>query len=215
MKLPQDVAEGRCHARHRQRRQAATDRLGDLQRVPRARRLARDDRPPRHMVSRRRDARSVASRRRRSRGGGILLQETDVLDTWFSSGLWPFSTLGWPQESDELKYWYPTSVMETGYDIIFLWVARMIMLGLYCIGEIPFSTVYLHGTVRNDRGQAHEQVARHRRRPDRDDREVRRRRATLHADHGGRPPATTSSSRIRSSSRAATSRTSSGTLPAS
>jgi valyl-tRNA synthetase len=85
--------------------------------------------------------------------GELLLQETDVLDTWFSSGLWPFSTLGWPRESGDLKYWYPTSVMETGYDIIFLWVARMIMLGLYCTGEIPYSVVYLHGTVRNEQGQ--------------------------------------------------------------
>ena len=86
-------------------------------------------------------------------GGGNLLQESDVLDTWFSSGLWPFSTLGWPRETDDLKYWYPTSVMETGYDIIFLWVARMIMLGLYCVGEIPYSVVYLHGTVRNEEGK--------------------------------------------------------------
>ena len=73
-------------------------------------------------------------------GGGNLLQENDVLDTWFSSGLWPFSTLGWPEQTPELKYWYPTSVMETGYDIIFLWVSRMIMLGLYNLGEIPYST---------------------------------------------------------------------------
>ena len=86
-------------------------------------------------------------------GGGHLLQENDVLDTWFSSGLWPFSTLGWPAETPALKYWYPTSVMETGYDIIFLWVARMIMLGLYNLGEIPYSVVYLHGTVRNEHGQ--------------------------------------------------------------
>jgi valyl-tRNA synthetase len=86
-------------------------------------------------------------------GGGHLLQETDVLDTWFSSGLWPFSTLGWPRETGDLAYWYPTSVMETGYDIIFLWVARMIMMGLYCTGEVPFSVVYLHGTVRNEKGQ--------------------------------------------------------------
>ncbi len=84
---------------------------------------------------------------------GRLLQETDVLDTWFSSGLWPFSTMGWPKESEELDYWYPTSVMETGYDIIFLWVARMIMLGLYCLDDIPYSTVYLHGTVRNAEGK--------------------------------------------------------------
>jgi len=86
-------------------------------------------------------------------GGGHLLQESDVLDTWFSSGLWPFSTLGWPEQTDDLAQWYPTTVMETGYDIIFLWVARMIMLGLYDMGEIPFSVVYLHGTVRNEKGQ--------------------------------------------------------------
>jgi valyl-tRNA synthetase len=86
-------------------------------------------------------------------GGGNLLQEGDVLDTWFSSGLWPFSTLGWPDDTAELKYWYPTSVMETGYDIIFLWVARMIMMGLYNLGEAPYSVVYLHGTVRNEEGK--------------------------------------------------------------
>ncbi|MEX0749703.1 MAG: valine--tRNA ligase, partial [Dehalococcoidia bacterium] len=96
---------------------------------------------------------SVETPDRSPTGGGHLLQESDVLDTWFSSGLWPFSTLGWPEETDDLKYWYPTSVMETGYDIIFLWVARMIMLGLYNMGEVPFSHVYLHGTVRNEQGQ--------------------------------------------------------------
>jgi valyl-tRNA synthetase len=86
-------------------------------------------------------------------GGGNLLQENDVLDTWFSSALWPFSTLGWPDDTQDLRYWYPTSVMETGYDIIFLWVARMIMMGLYEAGDVPFRTVYLHGTVRNEHGQ--------------------------------------------------------------
>jgi valyl-tRNA synthetase len=96
---------------------------------------------------------SITTPERSPTGGGNLMQETDVLDTWFSSGLWPFSTLGWPQESDELKYWYPTSVMETGYDIIFLWVARMIMLGLYVLDDIPYSVVYLHGTVRNEAGK--------------------------------------------------------------
>ncbi len=96
---------------------------------------------------------SVETPERSPTGGGHLLQETDVLDTWFSSGLWPFSTLGWPRETEEFRYWYPTSVMETGYDIIFLWVARMIMMGLYDAGEIPYSVVYLHGTVRNEHGQ--------------------------------------------------------------
>src|SRR5438874_8785380 len=79
---------------------------------------------------------------------GPLRQDSDVLDTWFSSGLWPFSTLGWPDQTPDLKRYYPGSVLETGYDILFFWVARMIMLGLEHMGEIPFDTVYLHGLVR-------------------------------------------------------------------
>jgi valyl-tRNA synthetase len=81
-----------------------------------------------------------------------LTQETDIFDTWFSSGLWPFSTLGWPDATADLARFYPTSVMETGYDIIFFWVARMMMLGLYLTGVEPFHTVYLHGLVRADGG---------------------------------------------------------------
>jgi valyl-tRNA synthetase len=82
-----------------------------------------------------------------------LRQDEDTLDTWFSSALWPFSTLGWPDDTDDLRYFYPTSVMETGYDIIFLWVARMIMMGIFALDEIPFEWVYFHGTVRDDEGQ--------------------------------------------------------------
>ena len=85
-------------------------------------------------------------------GGSGLSQDPDVLDTWFSSGLWPFSTLGWPDQTDDLRTYYPTSVLETAYDIIFFWVARMIMMGLYFTGEAPFQTVYLHGLVRNEDG---------------------------------------------------------------
>jgi valyl-tRNA synthetase len=81
-----------------------------------------------------------------------LTQETDIFDTWFSSGLWPFSTLGWPDDTPDLRRFYPTSVMETGYDIIFFWVARMMMLGLFCTGVEPFHTIYLHGLVRADGG---------------------------------------------------------------
>ena len=77
-----------------------------------------------------------------------LTQETDIFDTWFSSGLWPFSTLGWPDDTPEMRRFYPTSVMETGYDIIFFWVARMMMLGLFLTDTEPFHTIYLHGLVR-------------------------------------------------------------------
>jgi len=82
-----------------------------------------------------------------------LEQEPDVLDTWFSSGLWPFSTLGWPEQTEDLDRYYPTTVMETGYDIIFFWVARMIMLGMKFTGKIPFKTIYLHGLVRDETGR--------------------------------------------------------------
>ncbi len=82
-----------------------------------------------------------------------LEQDPDVLDTWFSSGLWPFSTLGWPEDTADLRRYYPSDVMETGYDILFFWVARMIMQGLLYTNDIPFHTVYLHGLVRDEQGR--------------------------------------------------------------
>src|SRR5206468_8129602 len=82
-----------------------------------------------------------------------LSQDPDVLDTWFSSALWPFSTLGWPEETADLKTYYPTSVLVTGYDIITFWVSRMMMMGLHAMGDVPFPDVHVHGLVRDFRGK--------------------------------------------------------------
>jgi valyl-tRNA synthetase len=84
---------------------------------------------------------------------GNLRQETDVLDTWFSSGLWPFSTMGWPDDTKALQKFYPTDVLITGFDILFFWVARMMMMGIKFMGDVPFKDVYLHALVRDDKGQ--------------------------------------------------------------
>ena len=84
--------------------------------------------------------------------GEILTRDEDVLDTWFSSALWPFSTLGWPDETPELETYYQTDVLVTGFDIIFFWVARMMMMGLHFMDEEPFHTVYVHALVRDKNG---------------------------------------------------------------
>jgi valyl-tRNA synthetase len=86
-------------------------------------------------------------------GSVRIERDPDVLDTWFSSGLWPFSTLGWPEDTNDLRTYYPTTIMETGYDILFFWVARMVMMGLEFTGQLPFHTVYLHGLIRDEQGR--------------------------------------------------------------
>ena len=103
-----------------------------------------------------RTARSIApkpkTKREAQAGGKTLTRDDDVLDTWFSSALWPFSTLGWPDKTPELARFYPTSVLVTGFDIIFFWVARMMMMGMHFMGEVPFQTVLIHNRVLDEQG---------------------------------------------------------------
>ncbi len=86
-------------------------------------------------------------------GSTHFKQDEDALDTWFSSALWPFSTLGWPNKTEALDYYYPTSVLVTGYDIIFFWVVRMAFAGMFCMNEKPFDHVLVHGLVRDSQGR--------------------------------------------------------------
>ena len=120
---------------------------------------------------------------------GPLRQDEDVLDTWFSSGLWPFSTLGWPEKTADLARFYPTHTLVTGFDIIFFWVARMMMQGMHFMGEVPFKRVFINALVRDDEGQEDVEVQGQRHGPPGADRRLRRRRAALHADRHVRPGA--------------------------
>ena len=118
--------------------------------------------------------------------GSDIVQDDDVLDTWFSSGLWPMSTLGWPEETADFARYYPTSLLLTGFDIIFFWVARMMMFGLEFTDKVPFKDVYITPLVRDEARQEDDQVEGQRRRPARLDGAVRRRRGPLHAGAVGR-----------------------------
>ena len=117
-----------------------------------------------------------------------------MLDTWFSSALWPFSTLGWPDDDTDVKRYYPTDVLVTGFDIIFFWVARMMMMGLHFMKEAPFSTVYIHALVRDEKGAKMSKSKGNVIDPLASDRRLRRRRAALHAGARWRRRAATSSS---------------------
>ncbi len=98
-------------------------------------------------------AESEEEAQKQAGSGVVLTRDSDVLDTWFSSSLWPFTTLGWPDKTPELDRYYPTELLTTGFDIIFFWVARMMMMGLHFMGEVPFKTVYIHALVRDEKGR--------------------------------------------------------------
>ena len=117
----------------------------------------------------------------RDHGTRELSRDPDTLDTWFSSGLWPFSILGWPEKTPELECWYPSQVLMTAWEIIFLWVARMVMLGMHFMGDIPFPTVFITPLVFDAQGRKMSKIARQRHRPDGSRRNVRCRRVPLSA----------------------------------
>ncbi len=118
---------------------------------------------------------------------GFITRDEDVLDTWFSSALWPFSTLGWPDDDTDVKRYYPTDVLVTGFDIIFFWVARMMMMGLHFMKEAPFSTVYIHRLVRDEKGAKMSKSKGNVIDPLGSDRRIRRRRAALRVGARRRP----------------------------
>ncbi len=121
----------------------------------------------------------------RNKREGFITRDEDVLDTWFSSALWPFSTLGWPEDAPDVQRYYPTNALVTGFDIIFFWVARMMMMGLHFMKEVPFSTIYIHALVRDEKGAKMSKSKGNVIDPLQPDRRIRRRRAALHAGGDG------------------------------
>ena len=125
--------------------------------------------------------------RARGRRRRPLSRDDDVLDTWFSSALWPFATLGWPEQTEDLARHYPNDVLISGFDILFFWDARMAMQGIEFMGEVPWKTLYLHGLVRDAHGPENVQVEGQYGRSAGPDRPLRRRRAALHHGGDGKP----------------------------
>ena len=161
------------------------------------------------------EAEALAQARAKQGANVKLTRDPDVLDTWFSSALWPFSTLGWPDKTPELERFYPTNVLVTGFDIIFFWVARMMMMGLHFMNDVPFQTVFIHTRVLDEKGVKMSKTKGNVVDPSDAHRRIRRRCAALHAGAGGGAGPRHAHRAVRASRPTATSRPSCGTRRAS